>query len=73
MLENTKPTVIGSGNILIWGCFSAKRTERLICIKVRMNGAMSGEILGKKKKKPPSISESIGWIFQQDNGRTMVT
>ncbi len=30
----------GGGNIMLWGCFSAKGPGRLICVKERMNGAM---------------------------------
>ncbi len=34
----------GGGNIMLWGCFSAKGPGRLICVKERMNGAMYREI-----------------------------
>ena len=45
--ENTIPTVKhGGGNLLLWGCFSAKGTGQLHRIKGRMNGAMFREILG---------------------------
>ncbi|KAI3351243.1 hypothetical protein L3Q82_005792 [Scortum barcoo] len=41
------PTVKhGGGNIMLWGCFSAKWTGRLHCIEERMDGAMYHEILG---------------------------
>ncbi len=37
--KNTIPTVKhGGGNIMLWGCFSAKGPGRLICVKERMNG-----------------------------------
>ncbi len=43
--KNTIPTVKhGGGNIMLWGCFSAKGPGRLICVKERMNGAMYREI-----------------------------
>ncbi len=39
--KNTIPTVKhGGGNIMLWGCFSAKGPGRLICVKERMNGAI---------------------------------
>uniref|UniRef100_A0A8C6M2W5 Phosphorylase b kinase regulatory subunit n=1 Tax=Nothobranchius furzeri TaxID=105023 RepID=A0A8C6M2W5_NOTFU len=44
--KNTIPTVKhGGGNIMLWGCFSAKGTGRLIRVQDRMNGAMYREIL----------------------------
>ncbi|KAJ8389963.1 hypothetical protein AAFF_G00112480 [Aldrovandia affinis] len=46
--KNTIPTVKhGGGNIMLWGCFSAKGTGRLHRIEGRMNGAMYREILGE--------------------------
>uniref|UniRef100_A0AAZ3PJI5 Transposable element Tc1 transposase n=1 Tax=Oncorhynchus tshawytscha TaxID=74940 RepID=A0AAZ3PJI5_ONCTS len=30
----------GGGSIMLWGCFSAARTERLVKIEEKMNGAM---------------------------------
>ena len=45
--KSTIPTVKhGGGNLMLWGCFSAKGTGRLHCIKGRMNGAMYRETLG---------------------------
>ncbi len=39
--KNTIPTVKnGSGNIMLWGCFSAKGTGQLHCIKGTMDGTM---------------------------------
>uniref|UniRef100_A0AAY5L9B7 Transposase Tc1-like domain-containing protein n=1 Tax=Esox lucius TaxID=8010 RepID=A0AAY5L9B7_ESOLU len=44
--KNTIPTVKhGGGNIILWGCFSAKGTGRLHRIEERMDGAMYCEIL----------------------------
>ena len=45
--KSTIPTVKhGGGNLMLWGCFSAKATGRLHRIEGRMNGAMYREILG---------------------------
>ena len=44
---DTIPTVKhGGGNIMLWGCFSAKGTGRLHCIEGTMDGAMYRGILG---------------------------
>ncbi len=41
MTPRTPPTVKhGRGNIMLWGCFSAKGTVKLHCIKGSMDGAM---------------------------------
>ena len=54
--KNTIPTVKhGGGNLMLWGCFSAKGTGRLHRIEGRMNGAM---YLGNFGRQPPSLSES---------------
>ena len=59
--KNTIPTVKhGGGNLMLWGCFSAKGTGRLHCIEGRMNGAMYREILGKKKKS--ESTENGSWM-----------
>ncbi|KAJ4920896.1 hypothetical protein JOQ06_014243 [Pogonophryne albipinna] len=39
------PRQHGGGNILLWGCFSAKGTGPLPCIEERMDGAMHRNIL----------------------------
>src|SRR4029434_6142891 len=44
---DTIPTVKhGGGNIMLWGCFSAKGTGRLHCIEGTRDGAMYCGILG---------------------------
>src|SRR4029434_3176306 len=44
---DTIPTVKhGGGNIMLWGCFSAKGTGRLHCIETTMDVAMYRGILG---------------------------
>uniref|UniRef100_A0A3B4TCH2 Tc1-like transposase DDE domain-containing protein n=1 Tax=Seriola dumerili TaxID=41447 RepID=A0A3B4TCH2_SERDU len=67
--KNTIPTVKhGGGNIILWGCFSAKGTGQLHCIEGRMDGAMYREILAKNLL--PSVGAlkmGRGWIFQHDN------
>ena len=42
----------GGGNIMLWGCFSAKGTWQLYRIEGRINGA---------------LKMSCGWVFQHDN------
>ena len=67
--ENTVPTVkFNGGNIMIWGCFSAKGPGRLHCLKDIMDGQMYRRILGRNIL--PSVRAmglSPGWIFQHDN------
>ncbi|CDQ86387.1 unnamed protein product [Oncorhynchus mykiss] len=68
--KNTIPTVKhGGGNIILWGCFSAKGTGRLHPIEGRMDGAMYREIFANNFL--PSIRRALkmgrGWIFQHDN------
>jgi hypothetical protein len=44
--RGTIPTVKhGGGSILLWGCFSAARTGRLVRIEGKVNGAKYREIL----------------------------
>lgn len=45
--KDTIPTMKhGGGNTMLWDCFSANGTGRLMAIKERMNGAKYCEILG---------------------------
>ncbi len=57
------------GNIMLWGCFSAKGPGRLILCKERMNGAMYREILSEKPSFHPAraLKMKRGWVFQHDN------
>ncbi|KAK3522412.1 hypothetical protein QTP86_010117 [Hemibagrus guttatus] len=67
--KNTIPTVkhVG-GNIMLWGCFSAKGPGRLIRVKERMNGAMYREILSKNLlPSARALKMKRGWVFQHDN------
>ncbi|KAK3574795.1 hypothetical protein QTP86_018385 [Hemibagrus guttatus] len=67
--KNTISTVKhGGGNIMLWGCFSAKGPGRLICVKERMNGAMYREILSKNLlPSARALKMKRGWVFQHDN------
>ncbi|KAK3565622.1 hypothetical protein QTP86_012945 [Hemibagrus guttatus] len=67
--KNTIPTVKhGGGNIMLWGCFSAKGPGRLIRVKERMNGAMYCEILSKNLlPSARALKMKRGWVFQHDS------
>ena len=66
--KNTIPTVKhGGGNLMLWGCFSAKGTGRLHRIERRMNGAM-WDILGDNLLPSVRVLKmGRGWVFQHDN------
>ncbi|XDV26407.1 hypothetical protein PO909_030137 [Leuciscus waleckii] len=67
--KNTIPTMKhGGGNIILWGCFSAKGTGQLHCIEGRMDGAMYREILANNLlPSVKALKMCHGWIFQHDN------
>uniref|UniRef100_A0A803KAM4 Transposase Tc1-like domain-containing protein n=1 Tax=Xenopus tropicalis TaxID=8364 RepID=A0A803KAM4_XENTR len=67
--QNTVPTVKhGGGNILLWGCFSAKGTGQLIRINGKMDGAMYREILNDNLlPSARKLKMGRGWVFQHDN------
>ncbi|KAI4895408.1 hypothetical protein NFI96_001467 [Prochilodus magdalenae] len=67
--KNTIPTVKhGGGNIILWGCFSAKGTGRLHRIVGRMDGAMYREILANNLlPSVRALKVGRGWVFQHDN------
>ena len=58
----------GGGNIMLWGCFSAKGQGRLIRVKERMNGAMYREILSENLlPSARALKMKRGWVFQHEN------
>ena len=67
--KNTIPTVKhGGGNLMLWGCFSAKGKGRLHRIEGRKNGALYREILDDNLL--PSVRTlklGCGWVFQHNN------
>uniref|UniRef100_A0AAY5KUE3 Transposase Tc1-like domain-containing protein n=1 Tax=Esox lucius TaxID=8010 RepID=A0AAY5KUE3_ESOLU len=67
--KNTIPTVKhGGGNIMLWGCFSAKGTGRLHSIEGRMDGAMYRKILANNLlPSVRALKMGRGWVFQHDN------
>ncbi|KAJ4928806.1 hypothetical protein JOQ06_004431 [Pogonophryne albipinna] len=67
--KNTIPTVKhGGGNIMLWGCFSAKGPRRLIRVKERMNGAVYRKILSDNLlPSARALKMKRGWVFQHDN------
>uniref|UniRef100_A0A4W5QPD4 Transposase Tc1-like domain-containing protein n=1 Tax=Hucho hucho TaxID=62062 RepID=A0A4W5QPD4_9TELE len=67
--KNTIPTVKhGGGNIMLWGCFSAKGTGQLHRIKGTMDGAMYRQILGENLLTSAwALKMGRGWVFQHDN------
>ncbi|KAG2457325.1 TCB1 transposase, partial [Polypterus senegalus] len=66
---NTIPTVKhGGGSIMLWGCFSAAGTGRIVMIKGKMTAAMYRDIL-KENLLQSALDLRLGrwFIFQQDN------
>ncbi|KAG2465915.1 TCB1 transposase, partial [Polypterus senegalus] len=66
---NTIPTVKhGGGSIMLWGCFSAAGTGRLVRIKGKMIAAMYRDILDENLLQS-ALDLRLGrrFIFQQDN------
>ncbi|KAK3527663.1 hypothetical protein QTP86_031279 [Hemibagrus guttatus] len=68
-LANTIPTVKhGGGSIMLWGCFSAAGTGRLVRTEGKMNAAMYRDIL-EEDLLQSALDLRLGqwFIFQQDN------
>ena len=67
--KNTIPTVKHrGGNIMLWGCFSAKGTGRLHRIEGQMDGAMYCKILDENLlPSARALKMGHGCVFQHDN------
>ena len=67
--KNTIPTVKhGGGNLMLWGCFSAKGAGQLHHIEGRMNEPKYQEILGDNLlPSVRALKMGCGWVFQHDN------
>ncbi len=69
LLSNTVPTVKhGGGSIMLWGCFSAAGTGRLVAIEGKMNAAKYRDILDENLlQSAQDLRLSRRFTFQQDN------
>ena len=65
----TIPTVKhGGGSIMLWGCFSATGTVRLVRIEGKMNGAKYRQILDENLlQSAQDLRLGRRFTFQQDN------
>uniref|UniRef100_A0A9J7X9A1 Transposase n=1 Tax=Cyprinus carpio carpio TaxID=630221 RepID=A0A9J7X9A1_CYPCA len=68
-LSNTVPTVKhGGGSIMLWGCFSAAGTGRLVAIKAKMNAVKYRDILDENLlQSAQDLRLGRRFTFQQDN------
>ncbi|KAG2471120.1 TCB1 transposase, partial [Polypterus senegalus] len=68
-LSNTVPTVKhGGGSIMLWGCFSAAGTGRLVAIDGKMNAAKYRDILDKNLlQSVKDLRLGRRFTFQQNN------
>ncbi|KAG2459959.1 TC1A transposase, partial [Polypterus senegalus] len=68
-LSNTVSTVKhGGGSIMLWGCFSAAGTGRLVAIEGKMNAAKYRDILDKNLlQSAKDLRLGQRFTFQQDN------
>ena len=67
--KNTIPTVKhGGGSIMLWGCFSAAGTEKLVQVEGRMDGAHYRNILEQNLfQSACDLRLGRRFTFQQDN------
>jgi hypothetical protein len=61
----------GGGSIMLWGCFSAARTGRLVRMEAKMNGAKYREILDGNLLQDLRLGQKF--TFQQDRASGQVT
>ncbi len=68
-LSNTVPTVKpGGGSIMLWGCFSAAGTGRLVAIEGKMNAAKYRDILDENLlQSAQDLRLGRRFTFRQDN------
>ncbi len=68
-LSNTVPTVKhGGGSIMLWGCFSAAGTGRLVAIEGKMKAAKYRDILDENLlQSAQHLRLGRRFTFQQDN------
>ncbi len=68
-LSNTVPTVKhGGGSVMLWGCFSAAGTGRLVAIEGKMNAAKYRDILDENLlQSAQDLRLGRRFTFQQDN------
>ncbi|KAL0159195.1 hypothetical protein M9458_042920, partial [Cirrhinus mrigala] len=68
-LSNTVPAVKhGGGSIMLWGCFSAAGTGRLVTIEGKMNAAKYRDILDENLlQSAQDLRLGRRFTFQQDN------
>ncbi len=68
-LSNTAPKVKhGGGSIMLWGCFSAAGTGRLVAIEGKMNAAKYRDILDENLlQSAQDLRLGRRFTFQQDN------
>ncbi len=68
-LSNTVPTVKhGGGSIMLWGCFSAAGTGRLVAIEGKMNAAKYRDILDENLlQSAQDLRLGRRFTFQQDD------
>ncbi|KAM7413839.1 hypothetical protein PAMA_018907 [Pampus argenteus] len=68
-LSNTIPTVKHGSSIMLWGCFSAAGTRRLVAIEAKMNAAKYRDIL--EKKTSSRVLRTSDWAEGSPSNKTM--